>query len=88
MKPRNRGTTRATWVCCSMVSDTSTAHGSRVRRHGRSRRTCSPQASAATWSAVERDAQAQTSCPSYGRRRAGACAAFHIITLRRKKHTS
>ena len=40
---RKRGTTRATWVCWSMVSDTRTAHGSRVRRHGRSRRRASPQ---------------------------------------------
>ena len=32
-----RGTTRATWVCWSMTSETRIAYGSRVFRHGRSR---------------------------------------------------
>src|SRR6188472_399099 len=31
------GRTRSTCVCCSMISETSTRYGSRVRRHGRSR---------------------------------------------------
>ena len=39
------GTTRATCVCWSISSETSTAHGSRVRRHGRSRRDASAHAS-------------------------------------------
>src|SRR5689334_6492351 len=37
MNPRYLGTTRGTCVCWSMASLTSTAQGSRVRRHGRSR---------------------------------------------------
>ncbi len=39
----HRGITRSTWVCCSITSATRIANGSRVRRHGRSRRTTSPQ---------------------------------------------
>src|ERR1035441_1805642 len=35
--------TRPAWVCWSITSLTSTAHGSPVRRHGRSRRCSSPQ---------------------------------------------
>ena len=35
--PASGPTTRATWVCCSASSATRTAHGSRVRRQGRSR---------------------------------------------------
>src|SRR3984885_5063536 len=35
--------TRPAWVCWSITSLTSTAHGSLVRRHGRSRRCSSPQ---------------------------------------------
>src|ERR671939_257831 len=44
---RYRGTTRATCVCWSMTSLTRMAYGSRVARHGRSRRTAAYQRSSA-----------------------------------------
>src|SRR6185437_10909326 len=34
--------TRSAWVCCSITSLTSTSQGSRVVRHGRSRRWAAP----------------------------------------------
>ena len=48
------GTTRAACVCCSIVSDTRTAHGSRVDRHGKSRRTRWAQRPTATANAFDR----------------------------------
>src|SRR6476620_5850280 len=44
MKSNHRGITRSTCVCWSITSLTSTAHGSRVRRQGRSRRRGAPHA--------------------------------------------
>src|SRR5919112_3598534 len=41
---RYRGTTRSTWVCWSMTSETRIAYGSWVSRHGRSRPQCSNHA--------------------------------------------
>src|SRR5438105_11660796 len=32
-----RGTTRSTWVCCAITSETRIAYASRVSRHGRAR---------------------------------------------------
>src|SRR5215207_8208681 len=47
MNASHFGMTRATCVCCSITSLTSTAQGSRVCRHGRSRSRGIPQCSTA-----------------------------------------
>src|SRR5687767_7416770 len=44
-----RSMTRDTWVCCSMISETSTPQGSRVRRQGRSRRVLRCQFRRSCW---------------------------------------
>ena len=55
-----RGTTRGTWVCWSITSLTRTAQGSRVRRHGRSRRSRSAQLRTASWSSGDTSARRPT----------------------------
>ena len=77
-----RDTTRSTWVCCNITSLTRTAHGSRVRRQGRSRPCWSNQSSTACWrrtsscrSAPPPWSPGAASRPTRGRRRrAGAGA--------------
>src|SRR5919108_39742 len=56
----NRGTTRATCVCWSIPSETSTAYGSRRRRHGRSARcsACQARSADSTRRSVENAADA------------------------------
>ena len=57
----------ATWVCCSMSSLTSTAHGSRVRRQGSSRHPSAAQPSRAHWSGASPAGGTATSAgPSRG----------------------
>ena len=89
-EPRSGRTTRATWVWWSITSDTRTAHGSRVRRHGSSRRWAAPQARTARRSARRAPPALSPRRPARrtAARRGGACSARQTITLRRKKQTS
>ena len=66
----HRGTTRSTWVCCSITSATRTAHGSRVRRQGRSRAERSHHARTASTSTVRQPAAARRAATSHSTRRA------------------
>src|SRR5215218_7961661 len=56
--------TRCTWVCCNMTSLTNTAHGSRVRRQGRSRNRGTPHASTSAVSFAGSSAHTSLACAS------------------------
>ena len=66
MKASYIGITRATCVCCNMISLTSTAYASSTSRHGRSRRCASYQSSTA-WTlnatVVKTASARRTPCP-------------------------